>query len=143
MCQARLRHEQCLLPQVSIPRIWLPSRGPPVQNEKNRMNSVRQRECRPKQVAKANEQLTASFLATTHRSLFSISFLETPVSLFLVANHAGIWWPHQSCRLTHQSRMLSSHWNQVFSCSAGIIFNSPFLTASVARLAMLSQFTYH
>src|SRR5687768_5438482 len=24
--------------------------------------------------------------------------------------HAGIWWPHHSCREMHQSWMFSSHW---------------------------------
>ena len=45
---------------------------------------------------KLSEALTSSVRATTHRSLWSISFLETSPSLFLVANHAGIWWPHHS-----------------------------------------------
>jgi hypothetical protein len=39
--------------------------------------------------------------------------------------------------------MLSSHWNHVFSCSAGMIFSDPSRTASVAFLAIPSQFTYH
>ncbi|MNC91195.1 hypothetical protein D3C83_74040 [compost metagenome] len=26
------------------------------------------------------------------------------------AYHAGIWWPHHSCREMHQSWMFSSHW---------------------------------
>ena len=27
-----------------------------------------------------------------------------------VAYQAGIWWPHQSWRETHQGSMFSSHW---------------------------------
>lgn len=43
---------------------------------------------------------------------------------------------------SYQSRLLSSHWYQVFSCMGGSIRSSLFLTASTARFAMLSHFTY-
>mmetsp|Transcript_22038 Transcript_22038/g.71080 ORF Transcript_22038/g.71080 Transcript_22038/m.71080 type:complete len:241 (-) Transcript_22038:719-1441(-) len=52
-------------------------------------------------------------------------------------------WPHQSCRETHQSRMLSSQPYHVFSCSFGMILSSPLRTASVARLAIPEQSTHH
>ena len=39
-----------------------------------------------------------------------------------------VWWAHHSWRERHQSRMLSSHLNHVFSCSTGMILSSPLRT---------------
>mmetsp|Transcript_3935 Transcript_3935/g.9912 ORF Transcript_3935/g.9912 Transcript_3935/m.9912 type:complete len:211 (+) Transcript_3935:1809-2441(+) len=52
-------------------------------------------------------------------------------------------WPHHSWRLTHQSRMFSSHLNHVDSNSAGMISRRPSRTASQPSAAICLQSTHH
>ena len=81
---------------------------------------------------------SASSCAATHTSL---SFTASPCRSSTL--YAGMRWPHQSCRLMHQSWMFSSQRYHVFSCSLGRIDSSPVRTASTARCAASLQSTYH
>src|SRR5580698_4308822 len=59
--------------------------------------------------------------------------------------HAGIRWPHQSCREMHQSRMFSIQFRYVFSQTSGtnsILFGAD-VTASMAASARGLIFTHH
>src|SRR4030095_10412173 len=57
--------------------------------------------------------------------------------------HAGMRWPHQSWRETHQGWIFSSQLNQVFDQVSGTILISPALVAAIARSASGATFTYH
>ena len=57
--------------------------------------------------------------------------------------HAGMRWPHQSCRLMHQSWMLRIHWKYVFAQFSGTKRMRPSSTASMAGAASGAMRTYH
>ena len=46
--------------------------------------------------------------------------------------HAGIWWPHHSCREMHQSWMLFSQWSYVAFQFSGT--NATLPSATTSRL---------
>src|SRR5512146_2136297 len=56
---------------------------------------------------------------------------------------AGIWWPHQSCRLMHQSWMFRIHDMYVLVQLSGMKRVRPCSTASMAGRASGSIRTYH
>src|SRR5450756_1857161 len=56
---------------------------------------------------------------------------------------AGISWPHQSCRETHQSRMFRIHSSYVFFQSSGTKRVSPASVAAMAFSARGATFTNH
>src|SRR5580704_4654581 len=57
--------------------------------------------------------------------------------------HAGMRWPHQSCRETHQSRMLYIHSKYVFAQFAGTNVMRPSSTALIAGSASGFIFIHH
>jgi hypothetical protein len=65
------------------------------------------------------------------------------ISIAVSSYQAGIWWPHQSWRLTHQGWIFSSQLYQVFFHVSGTTRMSPERTASSAGPASVLASTYH
>ena len=72
---------------------------------------------------------TCLLVATTHRSIFSLASPGAPApwaaapfsALSSTTYHAGMRWPHHSCREMHQSLILSIQLKKVASNIFGMI----------------------
>mmetsp|Transcript_16626 Transcript_16626/g.55880 ORF Transcript_16626/g.55880 Transcript_16626/m.55880 type:complete len:268 (+) Transcript_16626:969-1772(+) len=118
----------------------------PEENHVSSTSSSRARRAAPEsssaprpRASRASRSASASQRAT----MGSPSDTSSPSAPLRTTYHAGMRWPHQSCRDTHQSWMFSSHRYQVALWKSGRILSAPERTASTARAASVSQRTHH
>jgi len=95
------------------------------------------------QVSRTSGSWTQFPVAGRSRATTTRADSKSTVPSSLASYQAGIWWPHHSCRLMHQSWMLRIQAWKVLVHDSGTKTVRPCSTAAMAGSAKGWIFTYH